>query len=82
MGGDMDMALIVGLLSLGGLPPLLGFFPKLAALWAIVVQHTTILFVVILGSLLNLGYYLRLIFRDMTLRAYVGDRVTSRVQMG
>ena len=51
------------LLSLGGLPPLLGFFPK----WIVMQDLATagnylIAFPLILGSLMNLFYYLRIVF--------------------
>jgi len=50
-------------LSLAGLPPLFGFIPKLLALDKLV-YHVTILplFFLILGSLINLFYYLSLSF--------------------
>nr|YP_003204707.1 NADH dehydrogenase subunit 2 [Oxymeris dimidiata]ACF04840.1 NADH dehydrogenase subunit 2 [Oxymeris dimidiata] len=59
----MQMSIMMLLLSLGGLPPLLGFIPKL-----MVIQTGTggpwlfVIFVLILGSLMSLFYYLSLFF--------------------
>lgn len=59
------LIVIVLLLSLGGLPPLLGFLPK----WIIIINLSltpntiVLLIVLIFGSLLNLFYYLSIIFR-------------------
>ena len=51
------------LLSLGGLPPLLGFFPKIIALSLMVDQNLVVIcLLVILGSVLSLSYYLNLFF--------------------
>lgn len=51
------------LLSLGGLPPLLGFFPKIMALSLIIDQDLILVcLLVILGSVLSLSYYLNLFF--------------------
>lgn len=54
------------LLSLGGLPPLLGFISK----WIIMSSSITIsswgfLFLLVLGSLISLFYYLRLFFSEI-----------------
>jgi NADH:ubiquinone oxidoreductase subunit 2 (subunit N) len=53
----------LSLLSLGGLPPLLGFFPKMAVLRIIIeTNFFSPLIFLILGSLLSLSYYLNLFF--------------------
>uniref|UniRef100_A0AB39CBS0 NADH-ubiquinone oxidoreductase chain 2 n=1 Tax=Dolomena robusta TaxID=3241546 RepID=A0AB39CBS0_9CAEN len=59
----LEMGIMVMLMSLGGLPPLLGFVSK----WLVVSASMTgalwgILFFLILGSLLSLFYYLSLFF--------------------
>ena len=64
------LVIIILLLSLGGLPPLLGFLPK----WLIIINislttNTRILLIIlILGSLLNLFYYLSIIFRFLLIQ--------------
>ena len=48
------------LLSLGGLPPLLGFIPKLITIYSITYLPLTI--ILILGAVINLYYYLNITF--------------------
>lgn len=59
----MQLRVMMMLLSLGGLPPLLGFISK----WVVITVGVSgpwlfVLFVLILGSLIRLFYYLRLFF--------------------
>nr|QFG38933.1 NADH dehydrogenase subunit 2 [Austrofusus glans] len=59
----MHLTVMFLLLSLGGLPPLLGFISK----WLVIVVCTTgpwtyVIFIMILGSLMSLFYYLSLFF--------------------
>jgi len=50
-------------ISLGGLPPLFGFFPKWIAIQAISIRHILFLpLTLILGALINLYFYLNLSF--------------------
>nr|YP_009509776.1 NADH dehydrogenase subunit 2 [Kelletia lischkei]AXF46392.1 NADH dehydrogenase subunit 2 [Kelletia lischkei] len=61
--GFMQLTIMLLLLSLGGLPPLLGFISK----WLVIVvgskgPWTPMVFVLILGSLMSLFYYLSLFF--------------------
>nr|YP_010241752.1 NADH dehydrogenase subunit 2 [Strombus pugilis]QTI82440.1 NADH dehydrogenase subunit 2 [Strombus pugilis] len=60
---SLEMGIMIMLMSLGGLPPLLGFVSK----WLVISVSMTsavwgILFFLILGSLLSLFYYLSLFF--------------------
>ena len=58
-----QILIILLLLSLGGLPPLTGFAPKLVALQTLAQSNQPILSIfLVLGSLLNLRYYLNLFF--------------------
>nr|QFG38788.1 NADH dehydrogenase subunit 2 [Glaphyrina caudata] len=61
--GPMQLTVMLLLLSLGGLPPLLGFISK----WLVITVSTKgpwmfIIFMLILGSLMSLFYYLSLFF--------------------
>nr|YP_009470500.1 NADH dehydrogenase subunit 2 [Indothais lacera]AVF96928.1 NADH dehydrogenase subunit 2 [Indothais lacera] len=61
--GFMHMSIMLFLLSLGGLPPLLGFVSK----WLVILVSSGnklffVLFFLILGSLMSLFYYLNLFF--------------------
>ncbi len=63
-GGSLSsVGVKIGLLSLGGIPPLTGFFSKVWAVQTIVShQWTWILVVLIIGALINLSYYLTVFF--------------------
>lgn len=65
---DLKMKFIVfiNILSLGGLPPLLGFFPKWVAILALV-KSVPILAVLIGSSLVTLYFYTRICFSTFTL---------------
>lgn len=54
------ISLIVCLISLGGVPPFLGFFPK----WMVLsyLNFLSVPLIIILGSLINLFYYLSICF--------------------
>ena len=55
--------LSLALLSLGGLPPLFGFFPKLLLLLNLTYTNFVFLpFVLVLSSTINLYYYLKIVF--------------------
>ena len=58
--------IFVNLLSLGGLPPLLGFLPKWLAI-IVVCSSFPVLIVLISSSLITLYFYTRLCFRTFTL---------------
>ena len=61
--GTGGLLLVFGLLSLGGLPPLRGFIPKLIGIQALsACSFPFLLFFLIIGSLLSLYYYLRFLF--------------------
>jgi NADH-ubiquinone oxidoreductase chain 2 len=51
----------LSLLSLGGFPPMLGFYPKVIVLS--IVFNVVIILILILSSCINLYYYLRLVYK-------------------
>nr|AUI11290.1 NADH dehydrogenase subunit 2 [Clanculus margaritarius] len=58
-----EISLIFMLLSLGGMPPLLGFFGKWLAIWGSCMSQSYLLLLPFLaGSLVSLFYYLSLMF--------------------
>lgn len=64
----MQLSLFISLLSLGGLPPFLGFLPKWAVLQLVIQSGLTILGLgLVLISLFTLYYYLRLRFSALIL---------------
>ena len=62
--GEMKVFLMVVLFSLGGLPPLLGFVPKILVLWAGSCLSILPLFL-ILGRCINLYYYFRVTWSSL-----------------
>nr|WID84318.1 NADH dehydrogenase subunit 2 [Striatobalanus amaryllis] len=58
--------IFINLLSLGGLPPLLGFLPKWMAMM-VISKNFPILMILILSSLITLYFYTRLCFSTFTL---------------
>nr|YP_009192118.1 NADH dehydrogenase subunit 2 [Angaria neglecta]ALK03362.1 NADH dehydrogenase subunit 2 [Angaria neglecta] len=59
------------LLSLGGLPPLLGFVGKFIAIWSYCsIGFLMIVMVLLLGSLISLYYYLSLLFSVMLFSSF------------
>nr|YP_009459972.1 NADH dehydrogenase subunit 2 [Eochionelasmus ohtai]AUT77216.1 NADH dehydrogenase subunit 2 [Eochionelasmus ohtai] len=58
--------IFINLLSLGGVPPLLGFFPKWMAMMALY-QNFPTLVILIFSSLVTLFFYTRLCFSTFTL---------------
>lgn len=59
---------ILNFLSLGGLPPFLGFFPKWIAINSIISNtHYLIAFILIIFRLISLYFYLRISFSTFTL---------------
>jgi len=57
---QFSLILIIFIVSLGGLPPFLGFLPKIMVIFRMENFITTLL--LILGSLINLFYYLNITF--------------------
>lgn len=59
---SLAMPLAILLLSMGGIPPLTGFIPKLIAMSALVQTAPLTIMLLITGSLINLYFYLALTF--------------------
>lgn len=60
--------LLVSLLSIGGLPPFLGFLPKWLIIQSLISRNTFLLtFIIIITTLITLFYYLRITFCSLTL---------------
>lgn len=53
------------ILSLGGLPPFLGFYPKWLVVESACSSFTLLIFITLTGSLINLYFYLNLIFINL-----------------
>nr|YP_010258388.1 NADH dehydrogenase subunit 2 [Tonoscolex birmanicus]AGW95961.1 NADH dehydrogenase subunit 2 [Tonoscolex birmanicus] len=58
---SLQMSISIMLLSLAGLPPMTGFMPKLLTILVLADFNTTLIFILIVGSLMNLFFYLNII---------------------
>lgn len=54
------------LISLAGLPPLTGFIPKMLAIMMLANYSTPLIIILIIGSLINLFFYLNIIINAIT----------------
>nr|BDQ43550.1 NADH dehydrogenase subunit 2 [Amynthas sp. CS029] len=62
-----QLAISTMLISLAGLPPLTGFMPKMLAIMMLITYSTPLVTILILGSLMNLFFYLNIIINMMML---------------
>nr|UPX88772.1 NADH dehydrogenase subunit 2 [Ernodes articularis] len=68
---SIKMMIFMNLLSLGGLPPLLGFLPKWMLINKMIIYNMNfIVFILIMCSLINLFYYLRISFSSFTMNNF------------
>nr|YP_010586121.1 NADH dehydrogenase subunit 2 [Diplectrona hexapetala (nom. nud.)]UZZ43857.1 NADH dehydrogenase subunit 2 [Diplectrona hexapetala (nom. nud.)] len=64
------LMLLLNLLSMGGLPPLLGFVPKWVALNSLITVSSWMPLILIMTSLINLFYYIRLMYPHLMLNKF------------
>lgn len=55
--------LLLLICSLAGIPPLTGFIPKLLAIYTLISTHYIIVLLILIGSSINLYFYLNVAFR-------------------
>nr|QNE85764.1 NADH dehydrogenase subunit 2 [Helina impuncta] len=68
---NLKFLLIFNLLSLGGLPPFLGFYPKLMVIQLLTVNNQLfLLFFMVLMTLITLYFYMRLCYSTFMLNYY------------
>nr|ALQ78801.1 NADH dehydrogenase subunit 2 [Glycera capitata] len=82
---SISLSLMILFLSLGGLPPLLGFFPKWLMIKSMIFQNMFMFVsVMIMGSLISLFYYLSLFFNMYTnnMTKIHMNKLTSPLIMG
>nr|BDQ44135.1 NADH dehydrogenase subunit 2 [Amynthas distichus] len=60
-----QLSISILLISLAGLPPLTGFMPKMLAIMLLATYSTPLITILILGSLMNLFFYLNIIISMM-----------------
>nr|AXS65039.1 NADH dehydrogenase subunit 2 [Curculionoidea sp. 15 KM-2017] len=67
---NLKFMYMLNFLSLGGLPPFLGFFPKwLTINYMVLNNYTTLSFILIIFTLISLYLYMRITFSTLTLNA-------------
>nr|ALI86973.1 NADH dehydrogenase subunit 3 [Heterometrus longimanus] len=74
----LKMVLLVNFLSLGGMPPLLGFFPKWFVMESLLWEFLMLSVVLIFSSLVSLYFYLRLMYPSLLLK-YIGSEAETGV---
>nr|WGH58929.1 NADH dehydrogenase subunit 2 [Chelurotropella siamensis] len=62
----MNITLLM--LSMGGMPPLLGLLPKLIVIEEMISNSTTTIIIMIMTSMLTLFFYLRIIFKKLMIQ--------------
>nr|BDQ44226.1 NADH dehydrogenase subunit 2 [Pheretima kunigamiensis] len=60
-----QLSISILLISLAGLPPMTGFMPKMLAITMLATYNTPLIIILILGSLMNLFFYLNIIINMM-----------------
>nr|BDQ44070.1 NADH dehydrogenase subunit 2 [Pheretima lactea] len=78
-----QLCISILLISLAGLPPLTGFMPKMLAIMMLASYSTPLIIILILGSLMNLFFYLNMIMnmmmsnQDMNMKSIKYPKLTS-----
>nr|BDQ44057.1 NADH dehydrogenase subunit 2 [Pheretima silvatica] len=72
-----QLMLLMLLISLAGLPPLTGFMPKLLAISMLASINTPLIIILIIGSLMNLFFYLNIIINMMTSTQTMNMNITK-----
>nr|YP_009244975.1 NADH dehydrogenase subunit 2 [Amynthas moniliatus]AMO27099.1 NADH dehydrogenase subunit 2 [Amynthas moniliatus] len=65
MSPTMQLSISILLISLAGLPPLTGFMPKMLAIMMLAKLNAPLIIILIIGSLMNLFFYLNIIINMM-----------------
>jgi len=73
----LTIPVVLLLLSLGGIPPLTGFIPKLLAIKVLAEIAPLTLFILITGSLINLYFYLALAFNFLLISTFRTTPLTN-----
>nr|UGS80139.1 NADH dehydrogenase subunit 2 [Anomolachesilla palaciosi] len=66
----------ISLFSLGGLPPFLGFTPKMILINNLIMNNPLICLILVMSSLITLFFYLRLSFKIFTLKSNTQKWIT------
>nr|BDQ43758.1 NADH dehydrogenase subunit 2 [Metaphire communissima] len=76
-----QLMLSILLISLAGLPPLTGFMPKLLAITMLTSFNAPLIFILILGSLMNLFFYLNIIINMMASTQNMNTSISKNIKL-
>nr|AMO26930.1 NADH dehydrogenase subunit 2 [Amynthas sp. 2 JS-2012] len=76
----VQLSVSILLISLAGLPPLTGFMPKMLAIMMLSTYSAPLIIILILGSLMNLFFYLNIIISMMTPNQNMNTNMTKHIK--
>nr|QGZ10010.1 NADH dehydrogenase subunit 2 [Eisenia nordenskioldi nordenskioldi] len=71
----LHMSMLMLLMSLGGLPPLTGFMPKFLTILLLTETMKILAFLLILGSVMNLFFYLNIVINSMLMNPSLNIKI-------
>lgn len=75
------ITIFISILSLGGIPPLLGFFPKLLIISTFSLTNALLIYTIIMCALVTLYYYLRITYRMLIIKSTrLKTNINSRIR--
>nr|YP_009244936.1 NADH dehydrogenase subunit 2 [Metaphire guillelmi]AMO27060.1 NADH dehydrogenase subunit 2 [Metaphire guillelmi] len=77
-----QLSISILLISLAGLPPLTGFMPKMLAILMLANYNTPLIIILIVGSLMNLFFYLNIIINMMMSNQNMNTSLTNQQKSG
>lgn len=77
-----QLSLSTLLISLAGLPPLTGFIPKILAIIILARYRSPLIIILIMGSLINLFFYLNIIINIITATQNITTNSTNQKKVG
>nr|AWN56422.1 NADH dehydrogenase subunit 2 [Tetracha sp. DPP-2018] len=77
----IKFSMLINLLSLGGLPPFLGFFPKWMVIQHLSTNYSLILLIMIMMTLITLFFYLRIAYTSMIINHNEMNFISNKMNM-
>lgn len=75
-----QLSISILLISLAGLPPITGFIPKILAIIILSQYSAPLIFILIIGSLINLYFYLNIIINTMLLNKNISITLFDQIK--
>lgn len=74
----INLFIIINILSIGGLPPILGFFPKILVIINIIIfKKIIIIFIILTFNLITLFYYLRITYSTFLINYFKNNSILN-----